>query len=110
MLGLKRRMSIAFNPQIDRQSERTNQGLEGYLRTFVNYDQNDWSQLLPLAEHAYNDSTSNLHKMTSFFANYSFHPQTDWMKEREAHNPGATMYSHWMQDIYQRVKHPLENT
>ena len=84
--------------------------LEGYLRTFVNYDQDDWYQLLPLAEHAYNNSTTNAHKMTPFFANYGFHPQTEGMKEREAHNPGATMYAHWMQDIHQQAKQTLENT
>jgi len=32
------------------------------------------------------------------------------MKEREAHNPGATMYAHWMQDIHQQAKQTLENT
>jgi len=31
------------------------------------------------------------------------------MKEREAHNPGAAMYPHWMQDIYQQAKQTLEN-
>jgi len=32
------------------------------------------------------------------------------MKEREAHNPGATLYAHWMQDIYRQAKQTLENT
>jgi len=32
------------------------------------------------------------------------------MKEREAHNPRATMYAHWMQDIHRQAKHTLENT
>ena len=45
-------MSTAYHPQTDGQTERTNQVLEGYdLRNFVNYDQNDWYQLLPLAEY-----------------------------------------------------------
>ena len=77
MLGIKRRMSTAYHPQTDGQTERTNQVLEGYLRSFVNYDQDDWYQLLPLAEYAYNNSITNAHKMTPFFANYGFHPQTE---------------------------------
>jgi len=77
MLGVKRRMSMAYHPQTDGQTERTNQVLEGNLRTFVNHDQDDGYQLLPLAEHAYNNSATNAHKMTPFFANYGFHPQTE---------------------------------
>jgi len=109
MLVVKRRMSTAYHPPTDSQSERINQVLEGYLRTFVNYDQNNWYQLLKLAGQAYNNSATNTHKMTPFFANYGFHPQTEWMKEREAHNPGATMYAHWMQAIHRQAKQTLEN-
>ena len=110
MVGDKRRMSTAYHPQTDGETERTNQVLEGYLRTFVNYDQDDGYQLLLLAEHAYNNSATNGHKMTPFFANYGFHPYTEWIKEREAHNPRATMYAQWMQDIHQQAKQTLENT
>jgi len=110
MLGVKRRMSTAYHPHTDGQTERTNQVLEGYLRTFVNYDHNDWYQLLPLAEHAYNNSATNAHKMTPLFANYGFHPQTEWMKEREAQNPRVTLYVHWMQDIQRQAKHTRQNT
>ena len=77
LLGIKRKMSTAYPPQTDGQTERTNQVLEGYLRNFVNYDQDDWYQLFPLAEHAYNNSATNAHKMTPFYANYGFHPQTE---------------------------------
>jgi len=77
MLGVKWRMSTAYHPQTDGQTERTYQVLGGYLRTFVNYDPDDWYQLLQLAEHAYNNSAPNAHKMTPFFANYGFHPQTE---------------------------------
>ena len=109
MLGAKRRMWTAYHPRTDRHTERTNQVLEGYLRTFVNYHQDHWYQLLPLAEHGYNNSATNAHKMTPVFANYGFHRQTEWIIEREAHNPGATMYAHWMQDIHQQAKRMLEN-
>ena len=56
IIGIKRNLSTAFHPQSDGQTERLNQTLEQYLRTFINYDQDDWVQLLPLAEYAYNTS------------------------------------------------------
>jgi len=75
MLGVKKRMSTAYHPQTNRQTERNNQVLEGHLRTFVKYDENDGDQLLPLAKHANNNSATNANKMSPFFANYPFHPQ-----------------------------------
>jgi len=86
-LGIKRRMSTAYHPQTDGQTERTNQVLEGYLRNFVNYDRDDWYQLLPLAEFAYNNSTMNAHGLTPFCANYSFHPQTKSIKSTKLRTP-----------------------
>ena len=109
-LGIKQRMLTAYHPQTDGQTERTNQVLEGYLRNFVNYDQNNWHQLLPLAEYAYNNSKASAHKLTPFFANYGFHTQTEWMKERETQNPGATMYTDWMKTIQENVRATLEQT
>jgi len=63
LLGIKRKMSTAYHLQTDCKTERTNQVLEGYLRNFVNYDQDDWYQQLPLAEFAYNNSTTNAQRM-----------------------------------------------
>jgi len=91
ILEVKQRMSTAYHRQTDGQNERTNQVREGYLRTFVNHAQNDLYQLLPLAEHVYNNSATNADKKTPFMANYAFHPQMEWMKESEANNSGATM-------------------
>ena len=87
-------MSTLYHPQSDGQTEQVNQVLGGCLRIFVNYDHNDWYHLLPLAEFAYNNSIANAHNMTPFFANYGYHPQTAWLKECEALNPGATRYAH----------------
>jgi len=100
ILALKQHMSTAYHPQSDRQTERTNQVLEGYLRTIVNYDQNYWYQLLPLVDHTYNNSATNPHKMTTCFAKTIFHAQTEWMKERGAQNRRPTMYADLMQDIH----------
>jgi len=103
-------MSTAYHPQRDGQTERTKQTLEGYRGNFVNYDQNDWYQLLPLAEHAYNNTTTNAHGMSSFYANYRFHPQTEWMKETEAQTPGAGLDTHWMHVTHPHARKALEQT
>ena len=39
MLGIESKLSTAFYPQIDGQTERVNQELEQYLRMFINHRQ-----------------------------------------------------------------------
>jgi transposase InsO family protein len=55
MLDIKGNPSTAYHPQTDGQTERINQEVEIYLRFYLNYQQDNWSQQLPLAEFAYND-------------------------------------------------------
>ena len=74
LLGVRSNLSTAYHPETDGQTERTNQILEQYLRIYVNYEQNDWINLLPLAEFAYNNTTQSATGMSPFFANLSFHP------------------------------------
>jgi hypothetical protein len=46
----------SFLPPTRRRSDRTmNQELEQYLRVFINQQQDDWTELLPLAEFQYNN-------------------------------------------------------
>jgi len=47
--------STAWHPQTDRQTERVNQELDQYLRLFVNERQDDWYDLLSLAEFQHNN-------------------------------------------------------
>ena len=57
-LDVRLRKSTAFHPQTDGQTERVNQFLEQYLRQYCNYVQDNWYDLLPLAEYAYNNSAT----------------------------------------------------
>jgi len=44
ILGIKSKLSTAFHPQIDGQTERVNQELEQYLRMFINHRQEQWPE------------------------------------------------------------------
>src|SRR6185437_6153401 len=55
-LCIKQNLSTAFHPRTDGQTERVNSILEQYLRCYIDYQQTDWSALLPVAEFAYNNT------------------------------------------------------
>src|SRR5882672_10919597 len=63
----------SFHPEGDGQTERVNQTLEQYLRVYCNYQQDNWYELLPLAEFAYNNTPSATTGITPFFANKGYH-------------------------------------
>jgi hypothetical protein len=75
MMDLKRRLSTAFHPQTDGQTERMNQTVEQYLRIYCNYQQDNWTNLLSLAEFAYNNAHQPTINCSPFYANYGFHPK-----------------------------------
>ena len=77
LLDVDIRMSTAFHPQTDGQTERVNQILEQYLRSYCSYQQDDWAELLPLEEHAYNSAVLESTKVFPFEANYGFSPRTN---------------------------------
>ena len=76
LLGTSHKLSSAFHPETDGQTERTNRILEEYLRHYVGPTQDDWDQHLSLAEFAYNNSYQESVKATPFFLNYGRHPAT----------------------------------
>jgi hypothetical protein len=53
-LNIKQNISMAYHPQTDRQSERANAQVEQYLRIYGNVEQDDWVNLLPLAQYMHN--------------------------------------------------------
>ena len=72
---IKRRLSTAFHPQTDSQTEILNRALEGYLRAYTSLEHMNWARLLLLAEYVYNNSRSSSTKMTPFKALYGYDPE-----------------------------------
>jgi hypothetical protein len=113
-LGVQLALSTAFHPESDGQTERTNRTIWQYLRQYVNTAQDDWSDWLPLAAYALNDSISNATGMSPFFANHGFHPRMSFSpprpltKEasktiRDANRDGTT-FANKMEDILQQLR------
>ena len=55
--------------------------MEAYLYVFMNWEQNDWAQLLLIAEFAYKNSKNTSTGHTSFQLNCSYHLQISYEEE-----------------------------
>jgi len=55
LLGIRMSSSIAWHSQTDRQTEHVNQELDQFLCLFINEQQNDWYDLLPIVEFQHNN-------------------------------------------------------
>jgi len=85
-LGTQLRMSSAYHPQTDGQSERTIQSLEDLLRSCVLDHMENWNDVLPLVEFTYNNSYHSNIGMTPFEALYGRRCRTPlcWYQDGEA--------------------------
>ncbi|EED18391.1 retrotransposon polyprotein, putative [Talaromyces stipitatus ATCC 10500] len=75
LMGGEQRLSTAFHPQTNGQTERTNQTLIQYLRHYVNHHQDNWAELLSMAQLAYNSAKHSTTGVSPFFANYGREPR-----------------------------------
>ena len=71
LLGIQTKLSMAYHPQTDGQTEKMNQKLEQYLRVFINHRQEQWPDWLGMAEFAYNNKIHTATKTLPFKVNYS---------------------------------------
>ncbi|MCO5550091.1 hypothetical protein L7F22_003570 [Adiantum nelumboides] len=69
-------MSTPFHPQTDGETKRVNRILEDMLRMYVNENQSNWNEHLPLVEFAHNSSYHTSFRMTPFEAMYGYNCPT----------------------------------
>jgi len=72
-LDMQLHFTSGYYPKGDRQTECMNQTLEQYLCVYCNYQQDNWSELLPLTEFAYNNAPSATTSVSPFFTNKGYH-------------------------------------
>jgi transposase InsO family protein len=94
LLGIQTKLSTAYHPQTDGQTERMNQEVEQYLRLFISHRQDDWAEWIAIAEFSYNNKIHSLTKVSPFYANYGYHPrmgtELHWYMKVEAADEFAT--------------------
>jgi len=78
LLGIQIASSMAWHPQSDGQMERVNQELDQFLRVFVNERQDDWYDLLPVAEFQHNNHVHSSTKQVPFLMDTGRLPQMDF--------------------------------
>jgi transposase InsO family protein len=103
-LGISPALSSAYHPQTDGQAERANQGVEQYLRLFSGFRQDDWVDLLPMAEFSWNNSVNTTTGMTPFFADHKYHPTMTNYPSSIVHVPAADEYADRLHDVRQEIE------
>jgi hypothetical protein len=81
LLKIVRRLSTAYHPETDGATERMNQTVETYLRTFVNGQQDNWADLLPMAELAINNRDAHSTGVSPFFLAHGYHVEPLQLEE-----------------------------
>ena len=110
MLGIQTKLSTAFHPQTDGQTERMNQELEQYLRFFIKHRQKDWPEWLAAAEFVINNKAHMATKVSPFMANYGKEMRMggDIRKKRKVES--ATEFVERMKKVHEEAEVALRKT
>jgi len=107
LLGIQMKLSTAYHPQMDGQTERINQELEQYLRVFISHRQEQWPDWLGMAEFAYNNKVHAATKISPFKANYSQDPRMGFEGRRRRKYKIARKFIERMKKIQEEAKAAL---
>jgi len=107
ILGVKSKLSMAFHPQTDGQTERVNQELEQYLRMIIDHRQEQWPEWLGMAEFVYNNKAHSSTRMTPFKANYRQDPRMGFEGRKKGKYAGAEKFIKKMKEIQEEAKATL---
>jgi len=104
LLGIQTKLSMAYYPQTDGQTERINQELEQYLRVFINHRQEQWPDWLGMAEFAYNNKVHTVTKTSPFKANYGQDPKMGFKGRRKRKYEAAEKFIERIRKIQEKAK------
>src|SRR5258708_789982 len=104
LLWMELHFMSGYHPEGDGQTEHLDQVLEQYLQAYMNYQQDDWSSLLPLAEFAYNNATNEMTRVSPFFANKGYHPSFAVEPNEQESSPEAQSFISDLDNLHTELK------
>ena len=93
VLDMKLHFTLGYHPEGDGQTECANQTFTQYLRVYCNYQQSNWSDLLPISEFAYNNAPNAMTGLSPFYANKGYHLNLSVHPERDVASTRARDYA-----------------
>src|SRR6266581_7618950 len=100
-LDIRLHFTSSYHPEGDGQTERMNQMLEQYLQVYSNYQQDNWSKLLLLAEFAYNNAPNATTGVSPFFTNKGYNPNLSIHLEQDLTSVCTQEYSIDLDSLHQ---------
>ena len=107
MLGIETKLSMAYHPETDGQTERTNQELEQYLRMYVNHRQNNWAEWLATVEFAFNNKVHTATKSSLFQVNYGRELRMGFDIRKKRKNEKAEEFAREMKKRHEKARAAL---
>jgi hypothetical protein len=106
-LAVQAQFSTAYHPETDGLAKRTNQWLEGFLRSFCNYRQDDWAKWLPIAEFCHNNQVNSATGQTAFKTVYGLEPRWDHT-QTDSDVPHALSMGKEIEEVRQEARAAME--
>ena len=107
LLGIQTKLSTAYHPQTDGQTEWMNQEIEQYLQLFISHQQHDWPEWVTIAEFSYNNKIHASIKVSPFFTNYSFNPSMGVELHKQMKVEAVDDFTKQMKFIYKEAQAAL---
>jgi hypothetical protein len=117
MLKINVKLSTTFHSETNEQSEIANQEMKKYLRSYCNYQQNDWFTWLFMTEFASNAAILIFTELFAFMTNYEFESRMsfdsisneEFVKERIQDKKASNIIDK-MKNIWNFIKQKLINS
>jgi hypothetical protein len=106
LVGATQNMSTTYHPQMDGQSEHTNQHVKQYLHIYGNVQQDDWASLLPMAQFVHNSWPNETTGQTPFELLMGHMPSLH-VSLKDTTFPAINQRQDWLKQLCERVQDAL---